>query len=351
VGFPAGGHVRRRDGYIIIDYTNIPYRIGQPNRLDILFGCIAVVAGFAVRPPADRGAHQPAAHHGLLYTFFGQNHPRLSGTSQHFARRVVKWAVSGDRRHFCRTSGAAATYVVIFIIFGKFWKRREPGIISSGFPTPFVGRISSGAALTAWWLPADFFGMISRFRPANVVIDRHLHDPADEEGREIMQETAGAVEAISSTGGQIMPPVMGRAAFIICGNAGDVLSQVIGYAILPAVIYYLGITFSVHLEAKKLGIQPGKNLPSAWKTFKEGWWNLVPVVVLLFCLLVIRNSVFRSAVYAIGAAVIISWFSPNPENRLNSIPKLLAILRASGKAVLTVAAATSRRSSDRDIAP
>jgi TRAP transporter 4TM/12TM fusion protein len=326
-------------GYIIIDYTNIPYRIGEPNTIDIIFGSIAVVLIliFARRQIGIPIIVLPVVC--LLYTFFGQNIRGFLGHPNISIAQAINGLYLGTSGIFATPLGAASTYVVIFIIFGKFMEKTGLGDYFIKLSYSLVGRTSSGSGLTAV-LASGFFGMISGSPPANVVTTGAFTIPLMKR-QGFDAETAGAIEAISSTGGQIMPPVMGAAAFIICETLEIPYLRLVSYAIIPALIYYIGVGISVHLEAKKRGMQPAKNMPSIRETLKEGWWNLIPIAVLLFFLLIIRRSVFRSAIYSIVATVIISWFSKESENRINNIRKFLEILRASGKSVLTVAAATA----------
>ena len=123
---------------------------------------------------------------------------------------------------------------------------------------------------------------------------------------------AGAVEAASSTGGQIMPPIMGAAAFIMAQFLGVGYIEIAKAALIPAVLYYLAVGFMVHMEAKRLGLQgiPKERLPKVWPVLRQGGYLLIPVFVLIY-LLIQGYTPLKSAYYCIVTTVIISLLAQN----------------------------------------
>ena len=123
-------------------------------------------------------------------------------------------------------------------------------------------------------------------------------------------EFAGAVEAAASTGGQIMPPIMGAAAFLMAEMAGVPYGSIIARAILPAALYFSGIFIMVHLEAKRLGLRgiPREELPNFFALFKRSWYLLFPLVLLVWMILEGR-TMSRSAMVATVACIAVSMLS------------------------------------------
>ena len=150
-------------------------------------------------------------------------------------------------------------------------------------------------------------------------------------------EFAGAVEATSSTGGQIMPPIMGAAAFLMADFVGVPYSSIIGRAILPAILYFAGIFISVHLEAKKLDLHgmPKEQLPKARKLVKK-IYLLLPLIMLVVWVSGNFMTMQKAASLAIVLTVVVSLF--NKDNRITP-GKILEALEAGGKSAITVGAA------------
>ncbi|MBQ9565671.1 MAG: TRAP transporter fused permease subunit, partial [Synergistaceae bacterium] len=150
-------------------------------------------------------------------------------------------------------------------------------------------------------------------------------------------EFAGAVEAAASTGGQIMPPIMGAAAFLMAEYMGIPYAQVALKAILPAVLYFAGIYIAVHLEAKKLGLKgiPKEELPRAW-TFIPKMYLLLPLIVLVVMVSTNMYTMQFSAAVAIGIAILVGLM--NADDRI-TFARFLDALEAGGKGTVTVAVA------------
>ena len=150
-------------------------------------------------------------------------------------------------------------------------------------------------------------------------------------------EFAGAVEAAASTGGQIMPPIMGAAAFLMADFVGVPYSDIIGRAVLPAILYFMGIFISVHLEAKKLNLHgiPKEQLPHAGKLMKK-IYLLLPLVMLVVWVSGNFMTMQRAASLAIVLSIVVSLF--DKENRITP-RKIVDALEAGGRSTITVAAA------------
>ena len=129
---------------------------------------------------------------------------------------------------------------------------------------------------------------------------------------------SGAVEAVSSTGGQIMPPVMGAGAFIMADITGISYSTIVVAAIIPALLYFFTVFWMIDFEAARLGLTPkvGDDIPKLWPVIRKGAHLITPLLVLLYCLIGLGMSPIGAGLYAIGSAIILSWINKNPQNRL-----------------------------------
>jgi len=153
------------------------------------------------------------------------------------------------------------------------------------------------------------FGMITASPPANVASTGVVTIPLMKK-MGFKPEYAAGVESVASTGGQIMPPIMGSVIFVLCEYIGMPYGQVIIYAFLPACLYYLALFIMVDLNAAKMGIKgiPRSELPSFFATAKQGWWYLIPIAVLLFCMIALTLSPEKSAIIALFSLIVISQF-------------------------------------------
>ncbi|MBI2177179.1 MAG: TRAP transporter permease [Candidatus Tectomicrobia bacterium] len=178
--------------------------------------------------------------------------------------------------------GVSATYVVLFIIFGAFLERTNTGALFMDLASALAGRTPGGPGKIAC-ISSGLFGTISGSAVANVMVDGWLTIP-------LMKRTgfkghvAAAVEAVASTGGQIMPPVMGAAAFVLAELAGLPYVQVAIHAAIPALLYYLALFMAIHFEARRTGLRglrPGETPPLGGVLLERGHM-LVPILALIW---------------------------------------------------------------------
>lgn len=212
---------------------------------------------------------------------------------------------------FYKTTGILTTpisvcskYIVVFIIFGAFLERTGISEYFISLANSIAGGASGGPAKVAV-ISSALCGMVSGSSVGNTVTTGSVTIPMMKKTG-YRPEFAGAVEAASSTGGQIMPPIMGAAAFLMIDYLGIPYSRIITYAILPAVLYFAGIFITVHLEAKKLGLKgiPRAELPSFLKLQKQ-IYLLIPLIVLVWLVSSNTYTMAFSASIAILLAVVI----------------------------------------------
>ncbi len=226
-------------------------------------------------------------------------------------------------------------FIVIFIIFGAFLERTGISDFFIDCANALVGAFAGGPAKVAV-VSSALLGMVSGSSVANTVGSGSVTIP-------LMKKTgyngefSGAVEAAASTGGQIMPPIMGAAAFLMADIVGIPYSNIIVRAILPAVLYFTGIFIAVHLEAKKNGLKgiPKDELPKMRNLIKN-IYLLIPLVILIWLVSTNTKTIQTAAAISIVAVIAVSMF--NKEHRMT--PATIAdALAAGGKGSISVAAA------------
>ena len=282
----------------------------------------------------------------LVYTFFN-----LMGTPS--ADQVKLTIYQVIRTMFYTTNGifggpisVCAKFIVVFIIFGAFLERTGIAQFFINLANAVAGAAPGGPAKVAV-ISSALCGMVSGSSVGNTVTTGSVTIPMMKKTG-YKGEFAGAVEAAASTGGQIMPPIMGAAAFLMAEFTGEPYSQIAVRAILPAVLYFTGIYIAVHLEAKKLGLQgiPRDQLPKMGNLMKK-IYLLFPLVLLVILVSTNTFTMAKSAAIAIVAAVavgllnnVVDMASRN-EDRTDFLTfgKILDALEGGAKGSITVAVA------------
>ena len=241
---------------------------------------------------------------------------------------------------------ACSKFIVVFLIFGAFLERTGIAAFFISLANSLVGGMSGGPAKVAV-ISSALCGMVSGSSVGNTVTTGSVTIP-------MMKKTgykgdfAGAVEAAASTGGQIMPPIMGAAAFLMAEYTGLPYAQIAVLAILPALLYFAGIFIAVHLEAKRLGLKgiPKDELPKFRKLAKK-IYLLAPLVILVVMVSNGTRTMQSSAAIAIAITIIVGIVN-NLVNRISkeedksdniTVAKCLDALEAGAKGTVTVAAA------------
>ena len=230
-----------------------------------------------------------------------------------------------------------AKYIVVFIIFGAFLERTGIAEFFIKLANSLVGGFSGGPAKVAV-ISSALCGMVSGSSVGNTVTTGSVTIPMMKETG-YKPEFAGAVEAAASTGGQIMPPIMGAAAFLMAEYMNVTYAEVALRAILPAGLYFTGIFVAVHLEAKKLGLKgiPRNELPKFSKLLSK-IYLLLPLVVLVWLVTTGTRTMAYSATIAILVAIVVSIIDRDDPITFG---RILEALEAGGKGTITVAVACS----------
>ena len=262
---------------------------------------------------------------------YGLTNPEFFGRLRYLVRNLF-YTKEGI---FSTPVNVCSKYIVVFIIFGAFLERTGISNFFIDLANCIAGRFAGGPAKVSV-ISSALCGMVSGSSVGNTVTTGSVTIPMMKKTG-YKPEFAGAVEATSSTGGQIMPPIMGAAAFLMADFVGVPYSSIIGRAILPAILYFAGIFISVHLEAKKLDLHgmPKEQLPKARKLVKK-IYLLLPLIMLVVWVSGNFMSMQKAASLAIVLTVVVSLF--NKDNRITP-GKILEALEAGGKSAITVGAA------------
>lgn len=268
----------------------------------------------------------------LVYAMtYGLTNPDFFGRVRYYVRNLF-YTKEGI---FATPVNVCSKYIVVFIIFGAFLERTGISNFFIDLANSIAGRFAGGPAKVAV-ISSALCGMVSGSSVGNTVTTGSVTIPMMKKNG-YKPEFAGAVEAASSTGGQIMPPIMGAAAFLMADFVGVPYANIIGCAVLPAILYFSGIFISVHLEAKKLQLSgvPKDQLPKMGHLIKK-IYLLLPLIMLVVWVSGNYMTMQKAASYAILLSIVVSLF--NKENRITPA-KCLDALVAGGKSTITVGAA------------
>ena len=271
----------------------------------------------------------------LIYTFFN-----LMGTPSLDQLKMTLYQVI--RTMFYTTNGifggpvnVCAKFIMVFIIFGAFLERTGIASFFISLANAVAGAAPGGPAKVAV-ISSALCGMVSGSSVGNTVTTGSVTIPMMKKTG-YKGEFAGAVEAAASTGGQIMPPIMGAAAFLMAEFTGEAYGTIAMRAILPAVLYFTGIYIAVHLEAKKLGL---KGMPKSemvsWGELAKRAYLIIPLALLIFLVSSGSRTMQFSAAVSILAAIVVGFL--NKDERL-TFGKIVEALEAGAKGAITVAVA------------
>jgi len=272
----------------------------------------------------------------LLYLLFGCYLPAsIAHIGFPLNRCVELLYLISDEGILGMMTGISATYVAVFILFGAFLVRTGISDFFSDFTRAIAGSARGGPAKIAV-ISSGLFGMVSGVAVANVFATGSFTIPLMKK-RGYRPEFAGAVEAVASTGGQYMPPIMGAAAFIMAEMLAIPYISIVFYASISAFLYYLSVFFTVDIEAKKHGLkgEAKEDLPKKFEVLKKSYL-LLPIVILLY-LLIIGYSPLYAGSWCIFISILISL--ANSEVRSNFFKALTDCMITGAKNTSMLAAA------------
>lgn len=272
---------------------------------------------------------------GLLFLAYALWGHHIRGILYHrrlFAVDVLDQLIYTANGIYSSPIAAAATYVFMFVMFGAFFASSGAGDFFYNFSMAIAGRYAGGAGKVAI-VTSGLFGMINGSPTANVVTTGSFTIPMMKQAG-YDNVFSGAITAVAATGGGIMPPIMGTAAFLMVEMAGISYKDIAIAAFVPGILYYLALVLIVHFRAKKFGLVglPPQGLPSVRKVLKEGWIFLIPLLVLVVMLME-GYTANLSAVLGIAAILAVSWI--RKETRM-TLSKIIGALETAAKSAVIV---------------
>ena len=294
--------------YLFINYSYITERFPTAHPLTVMDITVATIVVVLVLEATRRTLGMALPVLALCFIAYGLTGPWLPGMLRH---KGLTYEILIDQTFFTTEGlfgiplGVAASYVILFIIFGAFLEKSGAGQFFMNLANAVAGGQRGGPGKVAV-VSSSLFGTISGSAVANVMVDGWLTIPMMKRTG-FKPEAAAAVEAVASTGGQIMPPVMGAASFVMAEFLGVPYSHIMIAAAIPAIFYYGALFAAIHFNASRNGLRgiPKAELPSLRLVLREHGHLLAPLLA-IFCLLLSGFTATYAAIVS-TAVVIYAW--------------------------------------------
>ena len=321
-------------GYLVVYYPRIVNEIGELTADKVILGTIALLLVMESCRRMTGWVMVILAATFILYAHYAYLFPGILNARGISWSRIAVHLFIDPNSLLGIPLAIVSTIVIAFILFGQVLFASGGGDFFTDLAMAVMGRFRGGAAKISI-VASALFGTISGSPVANVVVDGAITIP-------MMVRTgykphvAAAVESTASNGGQIMPPVMGAAAFVMAEFLGMPYAEVALAAFVPALLYYLALFVQVDLEAGKTGIKriPPESMPSLIGVLKKGWLFIIPMGLIVYILFVLNLSAAKAGFYAAAVALAVTFL--RRDLRI-TFKKFMAILEDTGLAMLEVA--------------
>ncbi len=300
--------------YLFVNHTELTLRAGNLNRTDLAVGILGVLVVLEAGRRLMAVLPMIAAL-SLIYPFVGQYLPGMFAIARISPQRIIEHMFFTTEGVFGIPIGVSATFVFLFVLMGAFLERTGLGQLFVDVAMALLGWMTGGPAKVSV-LSSAFIGMVSGSSVANVVTDGVFNIPLMKRLGYAPRFAAGVVAA-AGVGGQIMPPVMGAAAFVMAEFLGMPYLTIAKAAAIPAILYYLSLIFIIHFEAKRLGLVgiPRDQLPRLGAILLRRFYLISPLVVVVW-FLIRGDSPMRVAFWGIMCAAGIHMITCALERRL-----------------------------------
>lgn len=270
--------------YQIIEYEDLIFRAGDLEPMDVYMGVVAIITVFVATYLIMGPALPIIAGIFLAYCFLGQYLPSPFNHRGYDFAQVIDHMAYGTEGIYGVPIYVSSSYIFLFILFGSFLERAGMIKLFTDVSLGLVGHKRGGPAKVSV-ISSGLMGTISGSGVANVVTTGQFTIPLMKRFG-YRPAFAGGVEATASMGGQLMPPVMGAVAFIMAETLGVQYAEIVKAALIPAILYFAGVFWMVHLEAGKRGLVglDAASLPSPMKAIREQWYLILPLAALVWLL-------------------------------------------------------------------
>lgn len=323
--------------YIVVFYQDLVLRAGTVTTMDYIIGLIAIIMVLEVTRRVVGWPMVIIASIFITYALAGRHIPGQLAHRGSDLPTLVGHLFYTTEGIFGIPIGVSSTFIFLFILFAAYLEKTGMGQFFIDLANAVAGWASGGPAKVAV-LSSGLMGTVSGSSVANVVGTGSFTIPMMK-SLGYKGEFAGAVEATASTGGQLMPPIMGAAAFLMAEFTGHPYVRIIGAAAIPALLYYFGVWSGVHLEAKRLGLK-GLNrdeLPKIKTILVERGHLFIPLIAIVY-LLVAGKTPMKAALYAIILSIVCAMLRKNTRIGFKDI---VAGLEQGARSALGVIAATA----------
>ncbi len=312
--------------YIVFDWEGVSARAGRPNTRDIIISIVMIVFLLIAARKVIGLPMVIIALFFSLYAFAGPYLPGIFGYKGISMSKYINQLALSSEGIFGIPIDVSATTVYLFVLFGSMLSALGAGEFFNNLALALFGRFKGGPAKAAV-ISSGLTGMVSGSSIANVVTTGTFTIP-------LMKKTgypgvvAAATEVAASTNGQLMPPIMGAAAFIIAEYLGIGYLAVVRAAFIPALVSYFALFYITHLEATRLNLRgiPRENIASLRDVMAKGWYHLIPIIFLMYDLMILRRSPKLAAFNAIIALIVVAAVRTFYIERGKPIAKILASL-------------------------
>jgi TRAP transporter 4TM/12TM fusion protein len=310
--------------YIPYVFDDLAFRIGNPDTMDVVMGTTLIVLLLEATRRSMGWPLPIIASIFMLYALFGPHFPGLLKHAGNSWSQVVNHQYLTSQGVYGIAVGVVATYVFHFVLFGVLATRIGLGQLFLDVASSVAGKYAGGPAKVSVFGSA-MFGMLSGSSVANAVTVGSLTIPAMIRVG-YPRHFAGAVEAAASTGGQITPPIMGAAAFLMIEFLALPYSTIVLAAIFPAFMHFFGVFWQVHFEAKRTGLRglTPEELPNVRESFKKRWSTLIPLILLVGTLMS-GFTPYVSAFAGITSCIIVGMTTSERGNSAKGLSVMAAL--------------------------
>jgi TRAP transporter 4TM/12TM fusion protein len=325
--------------YIAINYQTIMVDVGITMSHRVILGLLAVLLTIE---SARRVVGLPfiiIILVFLLYALFASHFPGELQTKSISIENLATYLYLDPQGLLGIPMEVTATIVLVFLLFGQTISSVGVNRLFNDLAFALMGRYRGGPAKVAVFA-SSLFGMISGSAVANVATTGVFTIPLMKKAG-YQTYFAGAVEAVSSTGGQIMPPIMGAAAFIMASYIGVPYATIALSALIPAILYYLAVFIQVDLRAARLNLKglPGEELPTVKLVLRDNWPFAIPFLVLVYTLFIMWMEAESAGLLGALVTVILGFLLKKKTGV--SLKKVVSVLRDSGQGLLEIGVASA----------
>lgn len=291
-------------GYFVVNFAEMQSRVGTPSPTDLVMGTLAVLCCLEITRRTTGWALPVVGIVVIAYSYFGPSMPGLLQHGGYSFERFINTQYMSLDGVFGDIVAVFANYVLLFIVFGTFLEKSGAAKFFVDLPYALASRLRGGPAKVAIMVSA-LMGSVNGSPVANVMTTGNFTIPLMKRSG-FTSKFSGGVEAAASTGGQILPPVMGAGAFLIAEFTATPFSTIVLVSIIPALLYFVAVYFFIDFESLKEDIKGLRSDEDAGKLFLQGWFYLVPIVTVFWLVIDGRSPAF-AAVWGCVLSVVVGF--------------------------------------------